>query len=136
MSKSERERRFHEAIAKAKWWSDLVGIFAGWALTIGITFVSARIIVRLPTPDNPVLRALLIVGNVAAFLMIGAFLVIYTARIAWLIYCWISMPHPENGGRIARWADYAGTAVLVVILAIGTLSIAMTIANIQMPFAK
>lgn len=134
MSESDRERRFQEAVAKLKWWSEIVGIFGSWALLIGVTFVSVRIIERIPPAGDPNFKPVLAIANLATFIVIFSFFVIYTVRTAWLIYCWVSKTHNDNGGWFSRYSDYLATAVLVSLLAIGMLSIAMTVANMQLSF--
>lgn len=129
MSEGERELRFQDALAKLKWWSEIIGLFSTWAIIIGIMFVSLRTIDRLPQPDAPSYNFAFQMAHKFTFLAITSLFVIYSLRAAWLVYCWVSKLHSEKGGWLIKGTDYIFTAVIVSALVMGMLSMATTIAQ-------
>jgi hypothetical protein len=131
MSEDERELRFQDAIAKLKWWSEIIGMFSTWAIIIGIMFVSLRTIDRMPQPDALSYNFAFDMAHKFTFVVISAFFFIYTLRTAWLIYCWVSKMHNVKGGWFTKGTDYISTAIIVSALVVGMFSMATTIANMQ-----
>lgn len=134
MSEDSRELRLQSALANLKWWSEIVGILSSWAVVTGVTFLCVKALDRMPESDSPDFNLFLQVSTLVTVLVVLALFVIYSLRLAWLVYCWVSKMHSPEGRWFTKTTDFVTTALIVVSLFVGMFSIAASIAGVRLSF--
>lgn len=131
MKTEDREARTDKALADLKWWSDLVRIFVSWAVSVAATVISYRAVTRI-TDDDPFDRYPLAFATTVTFMMVGVVALIFSAKVVWLFYCFVSdVVTSDDDGKHGFWSVTA-SVVYVSSFAVGMLSLALSISNIQL----